>query len=84
MWPLIMGAVSAIGSAFYLWADWRTSQDIAESTSQMQHYIDLINGVMGPEEFVAEAWPSFVMIFLILVAGYIIATPGRRRRRDAR
>lgn len=77
--PLIFGVVSAIGSAAYLYLDWRTSQDIDESVSQMEAYIKILNGQMGLSEFVSEAWPSLVLFGIILLGGYIVATPKKRR-----
>ena len=76
--------VSAIGSALYLWLDYETSKDIAESTSQMESYIDLLNGVMGIDEFLANAWPSLLLFGGILLVGYLIATPQRRKVRRVR
>ncbi len=77
--PLIFGAISAIGSAAYLWLDWRTSKDIESSVSQMEAYIELLSGQMGLEEFLMSAWPSLLLIGLILIGGYIISTPQKRR-----
>lgn len=82
MWPLIFGAVSAIGSAFYLWSDWRTSQDMAESVSQMEYYIQLLSNQITLQQFLEAAWPSLLAIGAIMIAGYIIATP--KRRKEAR
>lgn len=79
VWPLIFGAVSAIGSAFYLWSDWKTSQDIEDSVSQMEYYVQLLSNQMSLSEFLEAAWPSLLVIGLIMVAGYVIATPKRRK-----
>lgn len=79
MLPLLIGAISAIGSAVYLYLDWNTSQDIADSVSQMEYYVNLLNGQMSLTEFVDGAWPSMVLIGLILLAGFVIATPQRRK-----
>lgn len=84
MLPLIFGAVSAIGSAAYLYFDWRTSQDIDSSVSQMESYIELLNGQMTLPEFLDAAWPSLVLIAVILIGGYIVATPQRKDRRSRR
>ncbi|MFT0899766.1 hypothetical protein [Candidatus Methanoprimaticola sp. MG2] len=78
MLPLVVGALSAIGSVVYLYLDWNTSQDIADSVSQMEYYVNLLNGQMSLTEFIEGAWPSMVVIGLILLAGYIIATPQRK------
>lgn len=79
MLPLVVGALSAIGSVVYLYLDWNTSQDIADSISQMEYYVNLLNGQMSLTEFIEGAWPSMVVIGLILLAGYIIATPQRKK-----
>lgn len=76
--------VSAIGSALYLWLDYETSKDIAESTSQMESYIDLLSGVMGIDEFLANAWPSLLLFGAIFVVGYLIATPQKKKVRRVR
>ena len=81
MWPLIFAAISAAGSAFYLWADWETSKDIDDSVSQMEQYIELLSGQMGIEEFLENAWPSLCIIGLVLLTAFIIATPQRRKER---
>ena len=81
MWPLIFAAVSAVGSAFYLWADWKTSEEIGDSVSQMEQYIELLSGQMGIEEFLENAWPSLCIIGLVLLTAFIIATPQRRKER---
>lgn len=81
MWPLIFGAVSALGSAFYLWADWKTSEDIGESVSQMEQYIELLSGRMGIQEFLENAWPSLCIIGFVLLTAFVIATPQRRKER---
>lgn len=81
MWPLIFAAISAAGSAFYLWADWKTSKDINDSVSQMEQYIELLSGQMGIEEFLENAWPSLCIIGLVLLTAFIIATPQRRKER---
>lgn len=79
MWPLIFGAISALGSAFYLWADWKTSEDIEDSVSQMEQYIELLSGRMGIEEFLQNAWPSLLFIGAVLLVAFIVATPQRRK-----
>ena len=84
MWPLIFAAVSAVGSAIYLWADWKTSEEIGDSVSQMEQYIGLLSGRMGIEEFFQNAWPSFCIIGFVLLAALIIATPQRRKERRLR
>ena len=76
--------VSAIGSALYLWLDYETSKDIAESTSQMESYIDLLNGVMSIDEFLANAWPSLLLFAGILIVGYLVATPQKKKVRRVR
>lgn len=81
MWPLIFAAISAAGSAFYLWADWETSKDIDDSVSQMEQYIELLSGQMGIEEFLENAWPSLCIIGFVLLTAFIIATPQRRKER---
>lgn len=81
MWPLIFGAVSAIGSAFYLWADWKISEDFGESVSQMEQYIELLSGQMGIQEFLENAWPSLCIIGFVLLTAFVIATPQRRKER---
>lgn len=81
MWPLILGIVSAIGSGYYLWQDHETSKDIEDSVSQMEAYIELLAGRMSLSEFIDAAWPSLLIIAFILLVGYIIATPQRRRVR---
>ncbi len=84
MWPLIFGAISAIGSGFYLWSDWKTSQDMADSVSQMEQYIELLSGRMGIVEFLENAWPSLCVIGVVLLAAFIIATPRRRKEKAIR
>lgn len=84
MWPLIFAGISAIGSAFYLWADWKTSQDIDDSVAQMEQYIELLSGRMGVMEFLENAWPSLLVIGLVLLTAFVIATPQRRRERVIR
>lgn len=79
MWPLIFGAISAIGSAFYLWADWKTSQDIDDSVAQMEYYLQLLSQQMTIEEFLQAAWPSLVAIGIVLLAAFVIATPQRKK-----
>lgn len=79
MWPLIFGAISALGSAFYLWADWKTSEDIDSSVSQMEQYIELLSGQMSLGEFLQNAWPSLCIIGFVLLMAFIIATPQRRK-----
>lgn len=76
--------ISAVGSALYLWLDYETSKDIAESTSQMESYIELMNGVMGIDEFLATAWPSLVLFAFIFIVGYLISTPQKRKIRRVR
>lgn len=83
MWPLIFAGLSALGSAFYLWADWNTSKDIEDSVSQMEYYIDLLSQQMTIEEFLAGAWPSLVAIGLVLLIAFVIATPQRRKEARA-
>ena len=84
MWPLVFGAISVIGSAFYLWVDWKTSEDIAGSVSQMEQYIELLSGRMGVMEFLENAWPSFCIIGAVLFAAFINATPQRKKERGIR
>lgn len=78
---MIFGIISAAGSVFYLWADWKTSKDIDDSVSQMEQYIELLFGQMGIEEFLENAWPSLCIIGLVLLTAFIIATPQRRKER---
>ena len=78
---MIFGIISAAGSVFYLWADWKTSKDIDDSVSQMEQYIELLSGQMGIEEFLENAWPSLCIIGLVLLTAFIIATPQRRKER---
>lgn len=75
----VVGAAGTLLGGYLVYRDYQISQDMADSVSQMEYYVGLINGMMGPEEFIAGAWPSLLAIFLILVAGYIIATPQRRK-----
>lgn len=77
--PIILGAVSAIGSAVYLYLDWQTSKDIDDSVSQMEYYVELLSGQMSLADFLSEAWPSLIAIGLILLGGYIVATPNKRK-----
>ncbi len=78
-WPLLIGVASAIGSAIYLWQDWRTARDIEDSVSQMEAYLRLLEGQMTLTEFLEAAWPSLALLGAVLVLGYIIATPRRAR-----
>lgn len=88
MWPLvvvrILSIAGSVGSIFYLWQDYQTSKDIEGSVSQMEQYIELLSGRMGVMEFLENAWPSLLVIGLVLLTAFVIATPQRRRERVIR
>ena len=77
--PLILGAISAIGSAIYLYLDWQTSESIEGSVSQMEYLMSLLDGQLTITEFLSEGWPFLLAVGLILIGGYVVATPRKRR-----
>ena len=76
--PIISILGTAVGGLFTA-IDLANANSMENSISQMEAYVALLESRMTVTEFLEEAWPSMLLIFGILLAGYIIATPKRRR-----
>lgn len=82
--PLIIGAISAIGSAVYLYLDWKNAESMEDSVSQMEQLVELLNGQMTFSEFLTDGWPFLIAIGLIIMGGYIVATPNKLKTLERR
>ncbi len=75
--PILSALGTAIGGIFTL-VDIQNAQSMEDSMTQMDAYMAMLENRMTVDEFIAEVWPSMLLIAGILLAGYIIATPRRR------
>ena len=75
--PILSAVGTAIGGIFTL-VDFRNASSMEDSMTQMDAYMAMLENRMTLDEFIAEVWPSILLIAGILLAGYIIATPRRR------
>ena len=75
--PILSAIGTAIGGLFTI-VDIQNAESMEDSMTQMEAYIAMLENRMTFDEFIGEAWPSMLLIFGILLAGYIVATPKRR------
>ncbi len=75
--PILSAVGTAIGGIFTI-VDIHNASSMEDSMTQMDAYMAMLENRMTLDEFIAEVWPSILLIAGILLAGYIIATPKRR------
>ncbi len=75
--PILSAVGTAIGGIFTI-VDLHNASSMEDSMTQMDAYMAMLENRMTLDEFIAEVWPSMLLIAGILLAGYIIATPRRR------
>ncbi len=75
--PILSAVGTAIGGIFTI-VDLQNASSMEDSITQMDAYMAMLGNRMTLDEFIAEVWPSILLIAGILLAGYIIATPRRR------
>ncbi|MBR6213583.1 MAG: hypothetical protein IKQ67_02930 [Candidatus Methanomethylophilaceae archaeon] len=75
--PILSAVGTAIGGIFTI-VDLHNASSMEDSMTQMDAYMAMLENRMTLDEFIAEVWPSILLIAGILLAGYIIATPRRR------
>ena len=79
VWPLLIeAAFIGVGGAFSI-VDWFNADRMAESTSQYQAYLDLIANQTTFYDFIGQAWPSLIFVAGVLLIGFTIATPKRKK-----
>lgn len=78
--PILSAVGTAIGGIFTI-VDLHNASSMEDSMTQMDAYMAMLENRMTLDEFIAEVWPSMLLIAGILLAGYIIATPRRRYAR---
>jgi len=78
--PILSAVGTAIGGIFTI-VDLHNASSMEDSMTQMDAYMAMLENRMTLDEFIAEVWPSILLIAGILLAGYIIATPRRRYAR---
>ncbi|MBR6214435.1 MAG: hypothetical protein IKQ67_07340 [Candidatus Methanomethylophilaceae archaeon] len=77
--PILSAIGTAIGGIF-TFVDLQNAQSMEDSMTQMEAYMAMLENRMTLDEFIGEVWPSLLLIFGIILAGYIVATPKRRYR----
>ena len=75
--PILSAVGTAIVGIFTI-VDLHNASSMEDSMTQMDAYMAMLGNRMTLDEFIAEVWPSILLIAGILLAGYIIATPRRR------
>jgi len=75
MIPVIIGIVGIAITAWDIYSDYATSQDIANSVSQLESFFYAIQGEMSFSEFLSSCWMILVLGFFIFWFGLAIAFP---------
>lgn len=71
--PMIFGIIGLVGTGVDFYNAWRMDNYV----SQMDKYVEFFQGQTTLYDFLGACWPSLLLIFSILILGFIIATPQR-------
>ena len=85
--PVILKVGSVVGTALGVWIlgkEIQVSEDMDQSVSEFEALVELLQGQMTFSEFLQAGWPVLLLIGVILICGYIIATPNKRRTLERR